>query len=111
MSQGNFASAYKNKVKEKELQRLKDLIAGGTPFHELSQEERDFVHMETSEENVLYWKNENELAEADDRCMHCQAIARNIIAALRALDPPVDDSLDNLLSTVLEEADALPQTH
>lgn len=110
-SQGNFPSSYKRKVAEKELQRLKCLLAGSTPFHELSQEDRDFVHMDTSEENVLYWKRENEIAETDERCRHCQSIARNIIATLRSLDPSCDDAFDNLLCAVLEKADTLPRTH
>lgn len=75
----------------KKLEHLKGQVANGMPTEDLSEEQRDFLHMQTSEENVRYWKAENERAETDERCLHCQSIARSIIAALRALEPPVKD--------------------
>lgn len=79
----------------------------------LSQEEQDFLHMETNEENVQYWKSENEKSCSDERHHYCQAVARNIICALRALEPVTDDEhpLAYVLCNALEEADNLPAMH
>lgn len=77
--------------RNKRLERLKWEIASGIKTENLSAEQNDLLHMGTSEENVLYWKAENERAESDERCLHCQSIARSIIVALRAKDPPIKD--------------------
>lgn len=75
----------------KKLENLRGQIANGMSPNDLSQEQRDFLHMQTSEENVLYWKAENEHSETDERCLRCQSITRSMIVALRAKDPPIKD--------------------
>ncbi len=96
-------------VKKKKLSQLKSSLANGRPLEQFTRDERDLLHMETSEENVLYWKKENERAETDERCLHCQSITRSIITALRALDLPVeDDEKDDMLSGILTRADHAP---
>lgn len=94
-------------VKKKKLALLKDELARGKPLNQFSQEDRDLLHMETSEENVRYWKEENERADADERCLYCQSVARSIIVALRANDPPVDDDDEKnfIISEIIAEAD------
>jgi len=97
-------------LKKKKLAQLKSALANGRPLEQFTQDERDLLHMETSEENLLYWKAENERAETDERCRCCQSIARSIIVALRANDPPVDDNdeKDFVLSEIIAEADRAP---
>lgn len=90
-------------LKQKKLAQLKEDLLRGISLAEFSEEERDLLHMETTEANVLYWKHENEISESSERCIFCQCIMRNIVAALRDLEPPVEDTADELLSNILEE--------
>jgi len=94
----------------KKLKLLQDATKLGAPISSFNQEERDLLHMETTEENLEYWKDENERAESDERCIHCQSIARSIIVALRAREAPVDDTRESILSYIMTEADLLPAT-
>jgi hypothetical protein len=99
--------------RQKKLALLKkDLAEGRRTLEQFTAEERDLFHMETSEENVLYWKSENEISKTNERCAHCQLISRNIIAKLRAQEPVIEDTLaDDILSLILEKADRLSATH
>ena len=100
-------------IQKKKLAHLKERRAQGVPVHSFSQHERDLLHMETSEENLQYWRNENQIANSDERCRHCQSIARSIVIALRALEVSADDEhpLAHILNGALEEADRLSPVH
>lgn len=97
--------------KRNKLGQLKGELARGKLLEQFTQEERDLLHMETSEENVRYWKEENERALTDERCLKCQSIARSIIIALRSREAPIDDTKDTVLCEIMTEADRLPAMH
>lgn len=95
----------------RKLAHLKSELERGKPLQQFSAADRDLLHMETSEENVRYWKDENERAETDERCLKCQSIARGMIVALRSREAPIDDTRDTILTEILAEASRLPRTH
>ena len=98
--------------KKKLIERLRAEYARGVT---LSQEDTDLIHMETSEENLRYWKSQVQVADDADttRIMHCQCIARSITIALRANDPTEenDHPMSGLLEEVFTRAGELPGTH
>lgn len=98
--------------RKKLIERLRADHAQGIP---LSQEHMDLLHMETSEENLSYWKKQAQIADDANtpRIVHCQCVARSILVALRANDPPEEE--DHPMSAILEgvftEAGNLPRVH
>jgi len=110
MKQAGLVQLPTNWRKQK-LEHMKWEIANGMSQEHCSQEYRDLLHMETSEKNLQYWKDENQSSETDERCLHCQAIARSMIVALRAKEPSQNEMRVSILANVMDEAACLPQTH
>jgi hypothetical protein len=100
-------------VRMKKLSWLKAERGRGVPLSSFAQADRDLLHMETSEENLSYWREENECGTTAERWMLCQSNMRSIACALRAKEPTADDEhpLAHILCEVAEEADRLPAVH
>jgi hypothetical protein len=97
--------------KHKKLEQLKGELGRGKPLRQFSAEDRDLLHMETSEKNAHYWKNEGQNAETDERIIKCQSIWRSMLVVLDARRVPPDNVRNTILNGIIAEADRLPRTH
>ena len=96
-----------------ELRRRVDL--GGIKLANLSQQDRDLLHMKENEECLAYWTKEKEIAiEADDheRIKRCDSVRRYILL-LTYKDMPSDTDCPLLafLDDIQEEVRGLPAVH
>jgi hypothetical protein len=95
-------------------QLKKDKERGVLVLENLSQDERDALHYETTPENLAYWKSERAEACASGcirRWRRCDEGCRLMLLELAPATTDEHMLYDNVLGSLLTEFDDLPREH
>lgn len=98
-------------VDKRRLRQLERDAKKGIPLS-LTQEERDLLHGEPNEENLLYWTEERNKAIAVDdikRMRACDHVRRTML--LLTAPQVTNDCMDDVLGHTLGQFEALPREH
>ena len=102
-------------VRRKYLKELKRRLELGSTLAEMSQSDRDLIHMNEDEKCLAYWTQEKALAiEADDekRLIYVDSIRRYLLLVTHK--PPESDTdspLLALLDNIQAQVRAIPAVH